>query len=363
MAYSKVVYNKKTLIDLTADTVSASTLKRGTKAHDKKGDVITGTMDIPIAAIGVIYPAGAVCKCTNGATTLTAGDTTGSWAFLVPNTGTWTVTATQDADTDTTTVNVLAAQYYTAELSFQLYPSHFDLAAYGIKGVDYEVVRDDDTVIPVSDYRKYQNWKIRLLTSGTLKALKDGEIDVFLVGGGGGGAGGKYNSYEGTGGGGGYTKTLKNVKINKSDYPIILGAGGTGGPVAADPTSYGGDAGQTHAFNTAVDGGRGGKAGVISAGGNGGSGGAGWAGKGGVDGADGTVGPDGFGKAVGIGQHSTTREFGESTGKLYSEGGSWQTSKYQANTGNGGNGAIHNSGLPGGNGSSGIVVIRNARGT
>ena len=34
-----------TLIDLTGDTVSASTLKKGITAHDAKGDPITGTMD------------------------------------------------------------------------------------------------------------------------------------------------------------------------------------------------------------------------------------------------------------------------------------------------------------------------------
>lgn len=43
---NKVVYNGVTLIDLTADTVTASTLMQGYTAHDKSGALITGTADI-----------------------------------------------------------------------------------------------------------------------------------------------------------------------------------------------------------------------------------------------------------------------------------------------------------------------------
>lgn len=42
---NKVVINGVTKIDLTGDTVSAETLARGTTAHTKSGEVITGTMD------------------------------------------------------------------------------------------------------------------------------------------------------------------------------------------------------------------------------------------------------------------------------------------------------------------------------
>lgn len=43
MAINKVVYNNRTLIDLTADTVKAENLDRGITAHDKSGNIITGT--------------------------------------------------------------------------------------------------------------------------------------------------------------------------------------------------------------------------------------------------------------------------------------------------------------------------------
>lgn len=43
MGYNKIVYGGKTLIDLTADTVTADKLLAGTTAHDKGGETITGT--------------------------------------------------------------------------------------------------------------------------------------------------------------------------------------------------------------------------------------------------------------------------------------------------------------------------------
>ena len=43
MGNSKVIYNGKVLIDLTGDTVDASKLLAGIKAHDKAGNAITGT--------------------------------------------------------------------------------------------------------------------------------------------------------------------------------------------------------------------------------------------------------------------------------------------------------------------------------
>ena len=49
MAVNKVEYNEngqlKTLIDLTADTVTADKLAKGYTAHDMSGNIITGTME------------------------------------------------------------------------------------------------------------------------------------------------------------------------------------------------------------------------------------------------------------------------------------------------------------------------------
>lgn len=43
------------------------------------------------ATINVTYPAGSTCTATDGVTTLYAPDTSGTWACVVPNAGTWTV--------------------------------------------------------------------------------------------------------------------------------------------------------------------------------------------------------------------------------------------------------------------------------
>lgn len=43
MAVNKIIYGGNTLIDLTADTITAADLASGVTAHDKSGAVITGT--------------------------------------------------------------------------------------------------------------------------------------------------------------------------------------------------------------------------------------------------------------------------------------------------------------------------------
>lgn len=45
MAANKVIVNNQTILDLTADTVTAATLKKGVTAHDASGTQITGTME------------------------------------------------------------------------------------------------------------------------------------------------------------------------------------------------------------------------------------------------------------------------------------------------------------------------------
>lgn len=45
MARNKIIFGSEVLIDLTSDTVSASTLSKGVTAHDASGEIITGTND------------------------------------------------------------------------------------------------------------------------------------------------------------------------------------------------------------------------------------------------------------------------------------------------------------------------------
>jgi len=232
---------------------------------------------------------------------------------------------------------------------------------------DYEIVDDNNKVITTST----GNWKIRFLTGGTLiftdlRGAANG-IDVFLVGGGGGAVftGTGYNC---GGGGGGYTKTKKGVSVTTTSYEIIIGSGGEG-VAAANQT--GGRGGTTSAFGQSAEGGYGSGGGGYNVGcrkgGDGGSGGGGQGCSTDDECKGGSDGSNGFGPVAGQGQGTTTREFGETSGKLYSSGGGGSMGGGRwgvAGTGSRGDntGAGGNTQYPiGQSGFSGIVVIRNKR--
>lgn len=46
------------------------------------------------ATINITYPTGSTCTCSDGTTTLSAPDTSGTWVCTVPNAGKWTVIST-----------------------------------------------------------------------------------------------------------------------------------------------------------------------------------------------------------------------------------------------------------------------------
>lgn len=76
---------------------------------------------IPYAVIGVTYPAGSTCTCTNGTRTLTAKDTTGEAMFIIPSAGTWTVTAVDGDKTASKAAEITAeGQVEAIELSYYL---------------------------------------------------------------------------------------------------------------------------------------------------------------------------------------------------------------------------------------------------
>lgn len=176
------------------------------------------------------------------------------------------------------------------------------------------------------DYVVRKDGVVELLTSGTIVFLEPKVIDVFMVGGGASGSarGANVTSKNGFGGGGGgYTKTIKqrSVAANES-YDVVIGAGGAG----SDNPGYknsGTNGGATRFGTEVVSGGKAYEPGQGVNGGAGGSGGGGGVaskssgGEGGSDGGNGAAGD----AAGGYGQGSTTREFGEETGKLYAGGG------------------------------------------
>lgn len=260
----------------------------------------------------------------------------------------------------------------------------------------------------------YNNWKIKFLTSGTLMFTANMNIDVFCVGGGGSGAGGgatgspsKRTDLPSAGGGGGYTKTIKNVNIIKNtSYSIVVGAGGAIPTAASTSGNSGGSSSMSSISGASANGGDGGGNASDNYkfvdGGNGGSGGSCGAyafiggsaiperSSGGSDGNNGSGNITFYNRSgestgvaqcgsAGTGQGSTTREFADGAGTLYSNGGKsgGYTKKTSgsgfvltastapvANSGNGGDGGFGESlsdlTVPSA-GSTGIVIIRNKR--
>lgn len=218
-------------------------------------------------------------------------------------------------------------------------------------------------------------------------------IDIFCVGGGGAGQYGEnlIQVYGADGGGGGYTTTALNIPVNNGDLlNIIIGSGsngvfaeGRGGTTIVTKngmTLCQADGG----FDGSAGGSGGGHGAWINPGGEEGS-------RGGNGGSDGSNGYFSTGEnpsnTAGAGQGYTTRAFGEANGTLYAGGGGGgagganalagtgglggggngaQYNGYptdgMANTGGGGGGGLTGFYNPtqrhGGNGGSGICIIR-----
>ena len=200
-------------------------------------------------------------------------------------------------------------------------------------------------------YNERLDGVVELLTSGTLNLLKEAVVDIFAVGGGGGGAAGVNSGgylVAGGAGGGGYTTTALGMKLAARDYEITIGAGGANQPSS---TKNGHD-GENSMFDSLViaNGGKGGASRTNgSTGGAGGSGGAAGYDRNTTEipasgGSNGSSGGSTSNKAGGSGQGTTTREFGEALGKLYSGGGGGGNSKSGGVGGAGGLGGGGNGG-------------------
>ena len=89
-----------------------------------KGVFTTGIVTVAAvyAVIGVTYPSGSVCTCTNGTLTLTAKGTGGKAIFVIPSAGTWTVKAVSGSKSTSKTVSITAeGQVETVTLTYELY--------------------------------------------------------------------------------------------------------------------------------------------------------------------------------------------------------------------------------------------------
>ena len=70
------------------------------------------------ATIDITYPAGSTCTCSDGTTTLSAPDTSGTWVCTVPNAGTWTVSST-DGDKSKSADVVITTDGQTESVTLQ----------------------------------------------------------------------------------------------------------------------------------------------------------------------------------------------------------------------------------------------------
>lgn len=223
------------------------------------------------------------------------------------------------------------------------------------------------------EYNVRTDGVVELLTSGELMFNETQKIDIFCVGGGGkGGYMANPSIPTGAGGGGGgYTKTLKNYDI-LGGVIVTIGDGSTNFSTTSsiqygETTSFGSilsAAGGQSAYHTAsgegtnaINGGNGG-----SGGGSGASTGATVAANGGSDGSNGNVGIiNNYSPKAGTGQGTTTREFGEATGKLYAGGGGGGITSNTLEVSSGGLGGGGNGARFGSNGSATTIKAINGK--
>lgn len=66
MAYNKIVYGGKTLIDLTGDSVTSDKLLAGETAHDKSGEVISGECTFDVDSTDATVTAAEILKGKTG---------------------------------------------------------------------------------------------------------------------------------------------------------------------------------------------------------------------------------------------------------------------------------------------------------
>lgn len=127
------------------------------------------------ATINITYPAGSTCTCSDGTTTLSAPDTSGTWACIVPNAGTWTVTSTSGTETDSKAVTITTdGQSTSVELSYALFlfkpnaPSDIIAGEWEMPGNSTVTAKAELTVKSVNNYNGDR----------TISARTKGQIDL-----------------------------------------------------------------------------------------------------------------------------------------------------------------------------------------
>lgn len=335
------------------------------------------------AAIIVVYPVGAVCTITNGITTYTAPDTSGSWICEVDSIGEWTVTAVGAYTVTQNVTLTLNVSVKTVTLRFATTEANF---TFKYNNTTYTFTPSTTTSSVSGVYYFYKsgtNWEFYALKSGTIATTNnvDMKVDVYLQGGGynGGHGKGSYNVtwggsqiyyYEGTGassgtgGIGGYRKLVANQTLRGS-YSVTVGAAAShssfGSLTSSGGTSVSAGSNGTYAFGDSSSKGPDGNSRRVGAGGgNGGwtfypNGGSASAGSGGNYGAG-----NGGSASVGTANAGANATFYGSGG---GGGGAWARSERRSSySGNDPDVIASRCGdAAGGSGYQGFVAMRNSR--
>lgn len=164
----------------TSGVVVFKGLKSGTWTVTITGDGKTAQKNVVVttdystaiaffaATINITYPAGSTCTCSDGTTTLSAPDTSGTWACIVPNAGTWTVTSTSGTETDSKAVTITTdGQSTSVELSYALFlfkpnaPSDIIAGEWEMPGNSTVTAEAELTVKSVNNYNGDRTFSAR----------------------------------------------------------------------------------------------------------------------------------------------------------------------------------------------------------
>lgn len=143
------------------------------------------------AVIGVTYPTGSICTCSNGSKTLTTKDTSGKAMFIIPSAGTWTVKAVSGNKSKSKAVSITAeGQVEVVTLIFEtiLWEAGSDQNTSltgGFAANDTNYVTIGDSTVTITGNRTYfgegsNNWSY----SGnfyTKKKVTKGEFEYFCA--------------------------------------------------------------------------------------------------------------------------------------------------------------------------------------
>lgn len=136
--------------------------------------VLSGGTSKAFAVIGVTYPAGSVCTCTDGTKTLTLKDTSGQGFFLIPYAAAWTVTASDGTNTKSQSVEITSeGQNESVELGYEL-----EIFANGVINESVTGGFENSSRLSIVDNNLEVSYGVATGAAGTMDVTTKNSIDV-----------------------------------------------------------------------------------------------------------------------------------------------------------------------------------------